>query len=185
MEVFNTFWDIINNQGIEIPPIQRDYAQGRKSEKIDNIRTKFINSMHKSLKNNEPLRLDFIYGKIYGIRNEEEHRRNKQAIDSLLRSVKDYASSIDLTFNELDIRDKSPNKEDLIYLIPLDGQQRLTTLFLLHWYLLKRLDLKENLVVLKRLDLKENLELLKRFKYKTMHLFVILCTCDVIRVLRA
>jgi len=167
MEVFNTFWDIINNQGIEIPPIQRDYAQGRKSEKIDNIRTKFINSMHKSLKNNEPLRLDFIYGKIYGIRNEEEHRRNKQAIDSLLRSVKDYASSIDLTFNELDIRDKSPNKEDLIYLIPLDGQQRLTTLFLLHWYLLKRLDLKENLVVLKRLDLKENLELLKRFKYKT------------------
>lgn len=155
MEVYNTFWDVINNQGIEIPPIQRDYAQGRKSEKIGKIRTKFLNSIFTALKENKPLRLDFIYGKIYGIRNEEEHRRNKHAIDSLLSSIKDYANSIDLTFNNLEIRDKSPNKEDLIYLIPLDGQQRLTVLFLLHWYISKRLDLKENLLVL------------KRFKYKT------------------
>lgn len=155
MEIFNTFWDIITHQGIEIPPIQRDYAQGRKSEKIEIIRMKFINSLFTALVNNKPLRLDFIYGKIYGIRNEEEHRRNKQAINSLLKSVKDYASTIDLTFNEFEIRDKSPNKEDLVYLIPLDGQQRLTTLFLLHWYFAKRLNLDENL------------DILKRFKYKT------------------
>lgn len=155
MEAFSTFWEIIKNQGIEIPPIQRDYAQGRKSEKVENIRTKFINSLDKALKNNVPLRLDFIYGKIYGIRNEEEHRRNKQAINSLLKSVKDYANTIDLTFNELGISDKSPNKEDLVFLVPLDGQQRLTTLFLLHWYFVKRLKLYE--------EIKE----LKRFKYKT------------------
>jgi hypothetical protein len=155
MEAFNTFWEIIKNQGIEIPPIQRDYAQGRESEKVEVIRTKFINSLYNSLKNNDPLRLDFIYGKIYGIRNEEEHRRNKQAISSLLKSVKDYANTIDLTFNEFDIRDKSPKKEDLVFLVPLDGQQRLTSLFLLHWYFAKRLNLNE--------DIKE----LKRFKYKT------------------
>lgn len=155
MEAFNTFWEIIKNQGIEIPPIQRDYAQGRESEKVQNIRTKFINSIHEALKENVPLRLDFIYGKIYGIRNEEEHRRNKQAINSLLQSVKDYANTIDLTFNELAIRDKSPNKQDLVFLVPLDGQQRLTTLFLLHWYLAKRLKLNEEIKVL------------KRFKYKT------------------
>jgi hypothetical protein len=155
MEAFNTFWEIIKNQGIEIPPIQRDYAQGRNSEKVENIRTKFINSLHEALNENVPLRLDFIYGKIYGIRNEEEHRRNKQAINSLLKSVKDYANTIDLTFNELDIRDKSPNKQDLVFLVPLDGQQRLTTLFLLHWYFAKRLKLNEEIKVL------------KRFKYKT------------------
>lgn len=155
MEAFNTFWQIIKNQGIEIPPIQRDYAQGRESEKVENIRTKFINSLHEALNQNVPLRLDFIYGKIYGIRNDEEHRRNKQAINSLLQSVKDYANTIDLTFNELNIKDKSPNKQDLVFLVPLDGQQRLTTLFLLHWYLAKRLKLKEEIKVL------------KRFKYKT------------------
>jgi len=152
---FNTFWEIISNQGIEIPPIQRDYAQGRESEKIDKIRKNFINSISTALKENAPLRLDFIYGKIYGIRNEEEHRRNKNAINSLLRSVKDYATSIDLTFNEIEINDKSPNKEDLVYLIPLDGQQRLTTLFIFHWYFSKRLNIIENLTIL------------KRFKYKT------------------
>lgn len=155
MEVLNTFWDIVSNQGIEIPPIQRDYAQGRKSERIQNIRTRFMNSIFAALKSNTPLRLDFIYGKIYGIRNEEEHRRNKQAINSLLMSVKDYATSIDLTFDDFKISDKSTNIEDLVYLIPLDGQQRLTALFLLHWYLSKRLGLKESMSVL------------KRFKYKT------------------
>ena len=155
MELLNTFWSIISKQGIEIPPIQRDYAQGRKSEKIETIRKKFIESICTALEKNEQLRLDFIYGKIYGIRNEEEHRRNKHAINSLLRSIQDYASTIDLTFNELEIKDKSPNKEGLVYLIPLDGQQRLTTLFLFHWYFSTRLNLTDNLVVL------------KRFKYKT------------------
>lgn len=44
--------------------------------------------------------------------------------------------------------------------LPLDGQQRLTTLFLLHWILLKKSDSKEE-------PDKERWNLLKKFSYKT------------------
>jgi hypothetical protein len=77
---------------IEIPIIQRDFAQGRKSS--SEIRDVFLDTLYNYLDENEPERdLDFIYGSV--------------------------------TTNE--------NKEKRF--IPLDGQQRLTTLFLLHWYL--------------------------------------------------
>lgn len=72
---------------IEIPIIQRDYAQGRRTDKIDRVRTLFLDSIYQALTNHRHLTLDFVYGE-----------------------VKDGK------------------------LIPLDGQQRLTTLFLLHWY---------------------------------------------------
>ncbi len=86
-----TFWKIIEDSEIEIPIIQRDYAQGRKSE--EKIAQKLIEDIYNALSNKTSLSLDFIYG-------------------------------------------KTENKK----LIPLDGQQRLTTLWLLHWYLA----LKEN-----------------------------------------
>jgi hypothetical protein len=73
---------------IEIPIIQRDYAQGRKSA-VD-VRNVFLDALYIYLSEDVPFRdLDFIYG------------------------------DIDVSMN----------------FIPLDGQQRLTTLFLLHWYL--------------------------------------------------
>ena len=71
---------------IEIPIIQRDYAQGRDS--ASNIRSQFVKAIFKSLVTKETLHLDFVYGNV-----------------------------VDKKFT------------------PLDGQQRLTTLFLLHWYL--------------------------------------------------
>jgi hypothetical protein len=74
--------------GIEIPLIQRDYAQGRRDPRVDDIRGTFLEVLHHALTDGKPIGLDFIYG--------EEN---------------------DGTFE------------------PLDGQQRLTTLFLLHWYL--------------------------------------------------
>ncbi len=78
---------------IQIPKIQRDFAQGRPAEKP--VRELFLMALDAALRKpvgdpTLPLNLDFIYG-----------------------SVEDQ----DKTF------------------IPLDGQQRLTTLFLLHWYL--------------------------------------------------
>lgn len=76
---------------IEIPIIQRDYAQGRNSTK--EVRNDFLDTLYsyldEGLKNRD---LDFIYGTII----KEQHCQK---------------------------------------FIPLDGQQRLTTLFLLHWYL--------------------------------------------------
>ena len=83
-----TFCDIFSKKrySIEIPIIQRDYAQGRES--AGQVRKNFLSCLHDSLKNNQPMDLDFVYGTI------TEHK-----------------------------------------FVPLDGQQRLTTLFLLHWYL--------------------------------------------------
>jgi hypothetical protein len=79
---------------VEIPIIQRDYAQGRKS--ATEVRTEFLSALCKTLEKNDeettlPLDLDFVYGSVEG----------------------------------------SGRKAFLL----LDGQQRLTTLFLLHWYL--------------------------------------------------
>jgi len=73
---------------IEIPLIQRDYAQGRLEARVKEIRVSFLEVLLDAVANGEPVGLDFVYGKI------------EKA-----------------TFH------------------PLDGQQRLTTLFLLHWYL--------------------------------------------------
>ncbi len=74
--------------GIEIPLIQRDYAQGRPEAWVTEIRVSFLEVLLDAIAGGEPVGLDFVYGKIEGA-----------------------------TFH------------------PLDGQQRLTTLFLLHWYL--------------------------------------------------
>lgn len=73
---------------IEIPIIQRDYAQGRETPEITKIRNTFLNVLHNALVNQKSVKLDFVYG--------------------------------DITQGKM---------------IPLDGQQRLTTLFLLHWYI--------------------------------------------------
>lgn len=74
---------------VQIPLIQRDYAQGRTDSKTERIRRDFLATLHKALAGDEPLGLDFVYGDL----------------------------KKDGTFK------------------PLDGQQRLTTLFLLHWHL--------------------------------------------------
>lgn len=84
--------------GIEIPLIQRDYAQGRDMPKVEDIRRRFVGALKKALINKEPITLDFVYGEIDNNRT----------------------------------------------LIPLDGQQRLTTLFLLHWYIARREGVSED-----------------------------------------
>lgn len=88
---FYGLFDVV--EAIEIPILQRDYAQGRKDE--GEVRTLFLNSLFQALNNNnisrQPLDLDFVYG------NFEEGKSKAFSV--------------------------------------LDGQQRLTTLFLLHWYL--------------------------------------------------
>lgn len=95
---------------IEIPIIQRDYAQGRlNSEHIQQVRTNLLDAVYQALTGlSRPVDLDFIYG---------------------------YCTP-DRTF------------------IPLDGQQRLTTLFLLHWYIARH-------------EGKEMPEALQRFRYQT------------------
>lgn len=98
--------------GIEIPLIQRDYAQGRDMPKVEDIRRRFVGALKKALINNEPITLDFVYGEIDNNRT----------------------------------------------LIPLDGQQRLTTLFLLHWYIARREGVSE-----------DKLAFLTKFSYATRY----------------
>jgi uncharacterized protein with ParB-like and HNH nuclease domain len=106
-----TFWKFLGNHKIEIPIIQRDYAQGRIGKEV--LREKFLGDLRRildsSLDSKDELNLDFVYGSIEN--------------DSLN---------------------------------PLDGQQRLTTLWLLHWYIAHKAG-----------KLKENESIFKRFSYET------------------
>jgi len=79
-----SFWELLHRYPIQIPVIQRDYAQGRAGKQ--KVITGFLDAL-KGAVNGEPIELDFIFGEVK---------------NGCFR--------------------------------PLDGQQRLTTLFLLHWY---------------------------------------------------
>ena len=81
-----TLWQLLKEYKIEIPILQRDYAQGRVGK--EKLRTNFLSYLKESLQTGRPVQLDFVYG---AVSNET--------------------------------------------LAPLDGQQRLTTLWLLHWYI--------------------------------------------------
>lgn len=92
MENPMSFWQLIGRFKIEIPVIQRDYAQGRDNPRAIDVRKKIAEKIVNALKKDDkPEFFDFVYGRIEGE-----------------------------TF------------------IPFDGQQRLTTLFLLHKYVFER-----------------------------------------------
>lgn len=115
----HTFWTLCNQYDkLEVPIIQRDYAQGRNTSEVIRVRNKFINEfLIDALLNEKKVELDFVYGSILSEKKEDE-----------VKSI----------------------------FIPLDGQQRLTTLFLLHFFIA----LKE-----KRID--EIRNILGRFTYET------------------
>jgi len=107
-----TFWKFLQDHKIEIPIIQRDYAQGRIGK--ERLREKFLADLkgildRHSEENKEILKLDFVYGSV------ENNKLN-----------------------------------------PLDGQQRLTTLWLLHWFIAHKAG-----------KLKENKLPFKNFSYET------------------
>lgn len=92
------FKQLLEENQVIIPIIQRDYAQGRKDDKAKKIRTEFLTALHNATtEEGKELVLDFIYGTRKSMARKSE-------------------TDAQYTFT------------------PLDGQQRLTTLFLLHWY---------------------------------------------------
>lgn len=98
MRTKHTFLSLSREFGkIEIPIIQRDFAQGRKEQK--NVRNKFVDYLVNALAKDESVELDFIYGTV-----------------------------------RIDVDEHDKTKEINTF-IPIDGQQRLTTLWLLHWFL--------------------------------------------------
>ena len=106
---YTTFWTYIQSNDIEIPIIQRDYAQGRLGK--ENLRKNFLRDLKNALDNDgKKMKLDFVYGSM---------------------------------------------EEGKLY--PLDGQQRLTTLWLLHWYIALRAGELNN----------DNCAIFKNFTYET------------------
>ena len=85
---------------------------------------------------------DFAYG-----RTDEKNKRKRELfLDSLWNAVDGNPITLDFIYGYI--------KENV--LIPLDGQQRLTTLFLLYWYASKKESVAE-----------EHTEFLKCFSYET------------------
>jgi hypothetical protein len=103
----NTLLELLTAYTVEVPIVQRDYAQGRNDADTKIIRSNLLADMKAAiLGETAPLDLSFVYGKLDG------------------------------------------NK-----FIPIDGQQRLTTLFLLHLYAFADDDSKTHI--------------LKKFTYET------------------
>lgn len=89
-----------------IPKIQRDYAQGRETESVRRKRKNLLTDMILVLYGHkQKLSFDFVYGYMME--------------DGKICSIKNCDDYI-----------KHPN----VVFAPLDGQQRLTTLFLFHWF---------------------------------------------------
>lgn len=105
-----TFWKFLKDNKIEIPIIQRDYAQGRPDKVY--LRRNFLKDLKIALNEKSEMHLDFVYG--------------------------------------------STNSENGNKMNPLDGQQRLTTLWLLHWY-----------IALRAGQLEASGQIFKRFTYET------------------
>ncbi len=134
-----TFWKLIEDHSIEIPKIQRDYTYGRDDLKVKQIRKVFIEKLIKHLKSNTPLHLDFVYGKLAGLTNVQQAMENRRAIGGLLKSVFSYAETLNIKLEYAISDTRNAAGAPITTLLPLDGQQRLTTLFLLHWYISSRI----------------------------------------------
>ncbi len=144
---YNTFWRIIKDNRIEIPTIQRDYAYGRKS--AVSIRVKLIADIVNSVTEQRHINLDFVYGKLLGKENQVSLERNRSNIQSLLKTIKSYASELNVEM-VFDVTKQDSLALSNIAFIPLDGQQRLTTLYLVHWYIAQRNKDTESLNIIKR-----------------------------------
>jgi uncharacterized protein with ParB-like and HNH nuclease domain len=87
-KTIDTLFELLDKYKVEVPIVQRDYAQGRQDDHTKMVRYNLLKDMKSAiLRKTPPLDLNFVYG-------------------------------------------KAENDK----FIPIDGQQRLTTLFLLHLY---------------------------------------------------
>lgn len=95
-----TFWELISQYRIEIPIIQRDYAQGRKNSKTDDVRENFVKDIKETLiSDSQTLHLNFVYGKLNGIESETKIRANQAALTSMIEAVRLFSSNLNLNVN--------------------------------------------------------------------------------------
>ena len=62
-----SLWTLLKGYDkVEIPIIQRDYAQGRVTKEVNKIRKNFIGHLVDNLLEGNPIELDFVYGMVRG-----------------------------------------------------------------------------------------------------------------------
>ena len=130
-----TFFQLITEYIVEIPIIQRDYAQGRELPNVTYIRDRFVKALVGHIISGKTLPLGFVYGKIEGKDKLRNMLLHKQAVEKLLSTVEQYAHQFQINVNASVEADELIEQNNMRRFIPLDGQQRLTTLFLLFWYI--------------------------------------------------
>lgn len=123
------FYELLKKHNVVIPVIQRDYAQGRVSEKT-------LKEMQREEKNKEQK-----------VSSLEEDIGSKLLED--MKFALESGKQINLNF----IYGKEINKGNDKVFYPVDGQQRLTTLFLLHLFAFY--------------DSEEETKILERFSYQS------------------
>lgn len=128
------FYELIQEFIIEVPIIQRDFAQGREIPNVTYIREKFVSDLVARIVNSAPLHLGFVYGKIEGKDKIKKMLLHKKAVETLLGTVKQYANQFQIDV-KTDVTAEEISLDNTLRFIPLDGQQRLTTLFVLYWYI--------------------------------------------------
>lgn len=149
-----TFKQLLSQKKVEIPILQRDYVQGNLNDKkATAIRLDFVEDLIVHLSQPSPtlMPLDFIYGKLVDDELSEEQERQEEHLESLLSTVSEYAEKNGFEIQRSFKRNNRFVSKNIF--VPFDGQQRLTTLFLLHF-----------LVYAKR---NEDITFLRHFTYKT------------------
>lgn len=116
-----SFWKVVTENRIEIPSLQRDYIQGKSGDpNTVEIRDSLLSALMSALKPSETGScVPLQLSFIYGATRESADRNMVSSSSSLP------------------------------VFVPVDGQQRLTTLFLLHWYVFVRTQDEKALCVLR------------------------------------
>jgi len=121
-----SFPEILDNNKLIIPILQRDYAQGRTDDKTNRIRKDFLDAL-----------FDVIS-------------------DRTINTSKSYALELDFVYGF------SQKENDISSFSPIDGQQRLTTMWLLWWFV----SVKEKV---------QHKPFLYNFRYETRHSTTVFC----------
>ena len=135
---------LFSANGIEIPLIQRDYVQGR----VHEITNKTSESLSKRY-------------------TEERNKRNKFVTELLTALLSGEPKNLTFIYG-IKCKNDKPESHDFSFM-PIDGQQRLTTLFLLCWYVHHKVSSIE--------VPSELLKGLKSFRFKTRPTSDFFCEC--------
>lgn len=112
----NTIAGLLSSYGVNVPLIQRDYVQGR----VHNVTSRTSEELKEKYK-------------------EEEDKRNRfvsQLLEALKRGM---PKKLTFIYGVNSLNDRAISGEHKESFVPIDGQQRLTTLFLLCWLVKERI----------------------------------------------